>query len=220
MKRREAVVLSSFGNWHSELGIPRGRRGLGLIELLTLVAVLMIGLALMVGTARSASANELTRKRMLALADAAGEAIGRGVDPTMPTSQIPAADAEARFQQFALRSSLRLDAALNERGTPGAAPAMSPTLATAIVAATVGRPELDDAWGRPIALMPKQEPSIGMAPDDSPFLVSAGPDGRFLTLSDNIYSYDLPVLLPAVGAKGGGSEVREIAKIGDGPQKQ
>ena len=182
--------------------IRRSRHALGLIELLTLVAVLVIALALMVGTARhvrAASANELTRKRMLALADAASDAIARGVDPTLPTSDIPATDAEARFQQFALRSSLKLDAALTDRGN--AAPTPAPGLATAIVAATVGRPELDDAWGRPIALMPRQEPSIGMAPDDGPFLVSAGPDGRFLTLSDNIYSYDLdsPVLLPAVG---------------------
>jgi hypothetical protein len=196
----------------------RSRRALGLIELLTLVAVLMIALALMVGTARhvrSASANELTRKRMLALADAAGEAISRGVDPTLPTSEIPATDAEARFQQFALRSSLRLEAALNDRGTAAAKPAMTPGLATAIVAATVGRPELDDAWGRPIALMPRQEPSIGMAPDDGPFLVSAGPDGRFLTLSDNIYSYDLPVLLPPVADRGQQPGVREDAKIGN-----
>ena len=169
----------------------------------------MIALALMVGTARhvrSASANELTRKRMLALADAAGKAISRGVDPTLPMSEVLVTDAEARLQQFALRSSLRVDQALNDRGSATATPAMTPRLATAIVAATVGRPELDDAWGRPIALMPRQEPSIGMAPDDGPFLVSAGPDGRFLTLSDNIYSYDLPVLLPRVmeAASGGG----------------
>ena len=64
------------------------RRGLGLIELLTLVAVLMIALAMMVATARhvrSTSANELTRKRMRALADAAVTAMARGEDPTLAT---------------------------------------------------------------------------------------------------------------------------------------
>jgi hypothetical protein len=47
--------------------------------------------------------------------------------------------------------------------------------------------------------MPRQLPALGIAPDDGPFFVSAGPDGSFLTLADNLYSYDLPALLPRPG---------------------
>ena len=77
---------------------------------------------------------------------------------------------------------------------------------------------LADAWGHPIVFMPDQHPAIGMAPlrtyesnnpqggsatpapgdrDDaatirerSSFFVSAGPDGRYLTREDNLYSYE------------------------------
>lgn len=198
----KAIEPSSFGIWHLAFGIRRTRRGLGLIELLTLVSILMVALALMVGTARhvrSASSTELTRKRMLALADAAGAAIARGIDPTLPVSApVAGGGQEERFQRFALQSSVRLDAAIATRREAKADSARP--IANAIAAAAAGRPELDDAWGRPIALIPRQEPQLGMAPDDGPFLVSAGPDGRFLTLSDNIYSYDLPVLIPAARA--------------------
>lgn len=178
------------------------RRGLGLIELLTLVAVLMIGLAMMVATARhvrSTSANELTRKRMRALADAAIEVIEKGADPTLPVPATAPGEPEDRIRAFARASSRRLDDVL-AAGAPD-----RPAIADAIAAVAAGRPELDDAWGQPIALMPGQQPSLGMAPDDTPFLVSAGPDGRFLTLSDNIYSYDLPALLPKPGKR------REVA---------
>ena len=176
------------------------RRGLGLIELLTLVAVLMIALALMVATARhvrATSATELTRKRMRALADAATAAIEKGVDPTMAMPTNLPGSPEDHLRAFARTSSHRLDESIAAE-----APVAVPALANAIVAAAAGRPELDDAWGQPIALMPGQIPALGMAPDDGPFLVSAGPDGRFLTLSDNIYSYDLPALLPKPKRKG------------------
>ena len=47
-----------------------------------------------------------------------------------------------------------------------------------------------DAWGGPVVFMPSQHPAIGMAPGDRPFFLSAGPDGRYLTRDDNLYSYD------------------------------
>ena len=41
---------------------------------------------------------------------------------------------------------------------------------------------------------------IGMAPRNAPFFVSAGPDRNFLTLEDNLYSYEeTPDRLPAAG---------------------
>jgi hypothetical protein len=181
-----------------------GRRGLGLIELLTIVAVLTIGLAFMVSMARhvrSTSANELTRKRMQAIARAVHEADGRGVDvttrfpPDTARSDRRVGDREGVLQALAQLSSRNLASQL--AGEPAAAGSAADLLARADIAAR-GIPELNDAWGRPIALLPGQVADVGMAPDDGPFLVSAGPDGRFLTLADNLYSYDLPVLLPAL----------------------
>jgi hypothetical protein len=40
-------------------------------------------------------------------------------------------------------------------------------------------------------------PSVGMAPDNRFFLFSAGPDRRYLTRDDNLYSYDQAPRLPA-----------------------
>ena len=47
-----------------------------------------------------------------------------------------------------------------------------------------------DAWGSPIVYMPHQHPLIGMAAGDRSFFFSAGPDRRFLTRQDNVYSYE------------------------------
>ena len=234
---------------------PFARRGLGLVELLTIVAVLVVALALMVATARhvrSSSANELTRKRLQALVNQTSRLMRRdGIDPTLalpasldsrpevdafgdaPAAAEPTSNAtqdadhsitsagpptlataeatatpnlislENTLQQFARESSDRL-ADLQGRAAASAAtrpvdPA-APDLGAALLDRApllAGSPELRDAWGRPIALMPHEIPSVGIAPDDGPFFVSAGPDGSFLTLSDNLYSYDLPALLPA-----------------------
>jgi hypothetical protein len=51
-------------------------------------------------------------------------------------------------------------------------------------------PSLRDAWGTPILFMPRSHPLLGMAPADSPFFISAGPDHDFFTRADNLYSYD------------------------------
>jgi hypothetical protein len=58
--------------------------------------------------------------------------------------------------------------------------------------------------------MARQVPSVGIAPDDGPFFVSAGPDGQFLTLSDNLYSYDLPALLPPVERRPSGTSAGAV----------
>lgn len=177
------------------------RRGLGLIELLTIVALLVIVLGLMVSTARhvrSASATELTRKRMRALATAAAELIREGAqDPTMrlPDSLQVAQSANVTgVRPDTLEADLAIFAAVSNRRLGVALQVGKGSL----IPGATGIPELRDAWGRPIALLPQQYPAVGLAPEDTPFLVSAGPDGQFLTLSDNIYSYDLPVLLPRI----------------------
>jgi hypothetical protein len=49
---------------------------------------------------------------------------------------------------------------------------------------------LPDAWGTPIVFMPALHPAVGMAMENKPFFVSAGPDRQFRTLEDNVYSYE------------------------------
>jgi hypothetical protein len=49
---------------------------------------------------------------------------------------------------------------------------------------------LPDAWGTPIVFMPALHPAVGMAMENRPFFVSAGPDRQFRTLEDNLYSYE------------------------------
>lgn len=49
---------------------------------------------------------------------------------------------------------------------------------------------LRDSWGSPIVFMASMHPAIGMADDNRPFFISAGPDGNYLTRDDNLYSYE------------------------------
>src|SRR5687768_6207941 len=49
---------------------------------------------------------------------------------------------------------------------------------------------LPDAWGSPIVFMPALHPAVGMAMENRPFFLSAGPDRQFRTLEDNLYSYE------------------------------
>jgi hypothetical protein len=50
---------------------------------------------------------------------------------------------------------------------------------------------LRDAWGAPIVFMAHDNAAIGMASRDHPsFFFSAGPDHRYLTRDDNLYSYE------------------------------
>ena len=49
---------------------------------------------------------------------------------------------------------------------------------------------LPDAWGTPLVFMPALHPAVGMAMQNRPFFLSAGPDRQFRTLEDNLYSYE------------------------------
>ena len=52
---------------------------------------------------------------------------------------------------------------------------------------------LRDAWGTPIVFLPRFHRAIGMPPGGEYFFVSAGPDRKFLTRADNLYSYEAAV---------------------------
>ena len=47
-----------------------------------------------------------------------------------------------------------------------------------------------DAWGRPVVYMPGQHPLVGMASSNRSFFFSAGPDRRYRSRPDNLYSYE------------------------------
>ncbi len=49
---------------------------------------------------------------------------------------------------------------------------------------------LRDAWGTPIVFMPGLHPAVGMAMENRPFFLSAGPDRLFRTQEDNLFSYE------------------------------
>ena len=70
------------------------------------------------------------------------------------------------------------------------AAAPQPELFGPVGGATYDDVALRDAWGTPIVFMAGQHPAIGMALGNRPFFFSAGPDRRFRTLEDNLYSYE------------------------------
>jgi hypothetical protein len=49
---------------------------------------------------------------------------------------------------------------------------------------------LRDAWGTPVVFMPPGAQNLGIDPQFRPFFFSAGPDRRFKTVLDNLYSYE------------------------------
>ncbi len=54
---------------------------------------------------------------------------------------------------------------------------------------------LQDAWGSPLLIVPGDDARLGLSPDRSAYVVSAGPDRQFLSQRpDNLYSYDLQTL--------------------------
>lgn len=152
------------------------RTGFGLLELLTSLAFLVILLGVMVSLARyvrATSAERITQQVLrqldLALAAYTANPIELPADVQMPRAH----DGEAEWANFAQRSGVVVQQLMN-----------------------VDEP-VSDAWGRPIGYLPFERSEIGMAPHDRPFCVSPGPDGRYLTQDDNLYSYEQSA--PGVG---------------------
>ena len=141
------------------------RRAFTFLELLTTLAALVIVMGLMVSLARhvrATSADQITRETLRQLDAAIQVYVGR-----LPAVDPPAAQAnETTIAAYAERSNA-IVRALARSDSP-----------------------VVDAWGNPIAYLPSQNPEIGMAPQNRPFCFSAGPDGRYLTRGDNLYSYE------------------------------
>ena len=161
-----------------------------LIEMLTTVAVLVIVLGLMVSLARDVrnrSAERVTKDMLLKLDRMMGQYVERNhqaLPPITPLVEAGAASAagepssepadDARLKAAALHNNADLARALRAQADAGDL-----------------SPSFFDAWGNPVVFMPRQHPSIGMAGGDRFFFVSPGPDGKFLTREDNLYSYEM-----------------------------
>jgi hypothetical protein len=162
--------------------------------MLTTVAVLIIVLGLMVSLARyvrNAMAVEVTKDLLHRLDGMMQQYMTKhdGVVPQVapflpsgvPANQLPdeptlRRDAEANNRSFV--SLLRAEGLLTDESFGG------------LPQSIYNDAMLRDAWGSPIVFMPSMHPGIGMAPQDKPFFFSAGPDGRYLTQENNLYSYE------------------------------
>ena len=114
-------------------------------------------------------------------------------DEELPDEDTLLATAELNNRDFvqALRSEAVAQVAGAGAAAGGAAVDGSPELFGPLTGPMYDEVTLRDAWGTPIVFMPAMHPAIGMALGNRSFFVSAGPDRKFRTRDDNLYSYEL-----------------------------
>ena len=166
--------------------------------MLTTVAVLVIVLGLMVSLARDVrtrSAERLT-KDLLARLDTLVEQYRRPLR-TLPEEQRKIYPAVHPLVDAGDRQRRDRSCATTRRRTTASSSARSRARWTSpagsfsdLSIANYNEVNVLDAWGSPIVYMPSQHPLIGMAAGDRSFFFSAGPDRRYLTRQDNLYSYE------------------------------
>jgi type II secretory pathway pseudopilin PulG len=196
------------------------RRAFTLIEMLTTVAVLIIVLGLMVSLARfvrNQSANQLTadvlRKLDAAVLRYAEHNAGQlpVVTPLIPeggraTDEITLHHAARRNNEEFVRALKEYFAPPRQSDKTNSPQENGPENGSAAGAGLSADPSQDfgelpvsiydevtlrDAWGDPIVFMAHDNAAIGMASRDHPsFFFSAGPDHKYLTRDDNLYSYE------------------------------
>ena len=172
------------------MGIRR-HRGFTLVEMLTTVALLIIGLGLMVSLARyvrSRSAEELTRRILINLHSAMLEYSREWGAPAIE----PFIDNKPADEASLLNSAIE-----NNRKVVRFFKLHKDLSAKALRDLPYDDGTVRDAWGTPIVFMPAMHRQIGMAPGNEWFFFSAGPDRQYLTRDDNQYSYE------ALGAESG-----------------
>jgi len=165
--------------------------GYTLVEMLTTISVLVIVLGLMVSLARRVRAQsaELVTKEVLIKLDrlmAEYQARNGGdlppIDPFI-REDVPTLPDEESLRHAAMSNNkafvrlLRSQEALSREFSD---------LPVRLYDETCIR----DDWGNPIVFMPHRHKDIGMAMRDRYFFFSAGPDGKYLTRDDNLYSYE------------------------------
>lgn len=162
------------------------RRGFTLLEMLTAVAALVIVLGLMVSLARHVrnrsreqlTSAVLTRLEQLLAQYQPLESQLRQVPPLVRDGN----GDEANVRSAAMSNSAAVVRVLRSQ--------LGQQLFADLPLALYDELVLRDAWGSPIVYMPPRAENIGIQPQERHFFVSAGPDRRFGTLLDNLYSYD------------------------------
>ncbi len=173
----------------TEVASPRGRyRAFTIVELLIVIAVLIIVLGMMTNLARSVRVGYATdvTKDLLRQLDIAVTQYRERFDRVPDVT--PLVPNEGSYDDTILRK----NALLNNRQIVAtlASGFLPPGVLTEQPITIYNNGQLRDAWGTPIAFLPRFDRQIGMALRDRPFFVSAGPDRKFLTLEDNFYSYE------------------------------
>jgi hypothetical protein len=175
---------------------PRaGRPAFTILELLTTIALLVVVMGLMVSLARfvrTSSAEQLTRTLLIQMDQALAEYAARHGGAIPPVPALPSNVDEAQLAEALQQSNQQLVRTLRQsQMEASAAPGGQVTGETGrLPEVLAGELVIRDAWGQSIGYLPQQHPQIGMAPQNRPFLFSAGPDGRYLTRQDNLYSYE------------------------------
>ncbi len=197
-------AASPQGDAHTRITrVTRPRsRGYTLCEVGVTVALLVILLGLSVSLARyvrnRSSQDQLGRLEQVLAQYVLETGVRPSVSPLLPEQGFNSDDAGAELilAREARRNNADFVRAVTGDGTtPPASEAAARRLSDLIIP---GRDinSVRDAWGTPIVLMPRQHPLVGMAAGNRAFFVSAGPDRRFLTRDDNLYSYETYVAAP------------------------
>lgn len=170
------------------------RSGYTLVELFLTLIVVMIILGVMLNLAkrvRGELADKATRQilaRLTVLLDQYQQRNDGQLPPIAPVLLSRQRPTEETLAALALANNADLVRYLNLRSA--ASRAADDSLAPSLRTTATGQTLLEDPWGSPIVFMPHQDPAIGMAPSDTFFLFSAGPDRQYLTREDNLYSYE------------------------------
>jgi type II secretory pathway pseudopilin PulG len=178
------------------------RRAFTLVEMLTVVALLIIFLGVMVSLARyvrNRSAEQLTQNLLRQLDTLMSNYVNRNagrLPPVTPLISETESISDAHLSSAARQNNRQFIAALRRdfAQTKGIAEAPG-GIFSGLPLHVYDTSTLLDAWGNPIVLMESPHPLIGMAPPRTVdgqtfFFFSAGPDGKYLTRADNLYSYE------------------------------
>jgi len=174
-----------------------GTGGFTLVEMLTTVAALTIVLGLAVSLARfvrNRSADAATR-RMLGRLEGVAEQYRRrtGAYPALPAIVPDGGVGGGRLDDQALYRAAMANNRAMVQALRGYRDLWDEAFGD-LPSAMQNEATLRDAWGTPVVFVPPRAANVGMSPQDRYFVFSAGPDRRFVTIDDNLYSYEISLV--------------------------
>jgi hypothetical protein len=159
--------------------------------MLTTISVLVIVLGVMVSLARWVrvqSAKQVTKDVLIKLERLMEQYKSRnsGLLPVAPlmAGDLPAPPDERTLRRAAMVNNTQFVALLSSE-------AELARQLNALPVRLYDKTNVLDDWGNPIVYMSSNNKYIGMALHDQYFFFSAGPDGKYLTRADNLYSYEV-----------------------------